>query len=175
MSSLFCSRLSGGTPSQGGADDPSACTIAGIGVQSATLLVRVEANSPQQIDKDRRIARLRERACESDLEWQLPEPIPVAPHRSFDGVHPYLSAHSTPGSSDAWLYLDHGRTVCAFLTLVAAFIIVASATFITRRLLPGAGEGWLFRLAWPAVVAVFAGILALQHPPVVDALATSGR
>ena len=74
----------------------------------------------------------------------------------------------------AWLYLDHGQTVLAFLTFAAAFIVVASATFIMRRILARAGEGWLFRLAWPAVVAILAAILALQDQAVVDYLIAKG-
>jgi hypothetical protein len=73
-----------------------------------------------------------------------------------------------------WLYLDHGQTVLAVITFVAAFILVSSATFIIMRLLAQAGEGWLFRLAWPAVVAVLAAILALQEQAVVDYLVANG-
>jgi hypothetical protein len=74
----------------------------------------------------------------------------------------------------AWLYLDCGQTVLAVLTFVAAFTVVSSATFITMRLLARAGEGWLFRLAWPAVVAILAAILALQEQAVVDDLVANG-
>ena len=74
----------------------------------------------------------------------------------------------------AWLYLDYGQTVLAVLTFVAAFIVVSPATFITMRLLAQAGEGWLFRLAWPAVVAILAAILALQEEIVVDYLVANG-
>jgi hypothetical protein len=74
----------------------------------------------------------------------------------------------------AWLYLDHGQTVLAVITFVAAFILVSSATFIMMRLLARAGEGWLFRLAWPAVVAVLAAILVLQEQAVVDYLVANG-
>jgi hypothetical protein len=72
----------------------------------------------------------------------------------------------------AWLYLDYGQTVLAVLIFVAAFIVIASATFITRRL--RAGEGWLFRLAWPAVMAILAAILAFQEQTVVDYLIAKG-
>jgi hypothetical protein len=74
----------------------------------------------------------------------------------------------------AWLYLNYGQTVLAVLTVVAAFIFVSSATFITMRLLARAGEGWLFRLAWPAVVAILAAILALQDQAAVDYLIANG-
>jgi hypothetical protein len=74
----------------------------------------------------------------------------------------------------AWLYLDYGQTVLAVLTFVAAFILVSSATFITMRLLAPAGEGWLFRLAWPAAVAILAMILAFQDQAVVDYLGAKG-
>ena len=39
--------------------------------------------------------------------------------------------------ASAWLYLDYGQMVLAALTFVAAFVVVASATFITQRLLTG--------------------------------------
>jgi len=77
-------------------------------------------------------------------------------------------------AGSAWLYLNHGQTVLAVLTFVAAFIIVSSATFITMRLLAWAGEGWLVRLAWPAVVAILGAILALQDQAVVDYLVANG-
>jgi hypothetical protein len=74
----------------------------------------------------------------------------------------------------AWLYLGYGQTVLAVLTFIAAFIVVASVTFITRRLLARAGEGWLFRLAWPAVVAILAAILVFQDKAMVDYLTANG-
>ncbi len=74
----------------------------------------------------------------------------------------------------AWLYLDYGQTVLAVLTFIAAFIVVASVTFITRRLLAQAGEGWLFRLAWPAVAAILATMLTFQDQTVVDYLKING-
>lgn len=74
----------------------------------------------------------------------------------------------------AWLYLDYGQTVLAVLTFIAAFIFVASFTFITRRLLAQAGEGWLFRLAWPAITAILAAILTFQDQPVADYLTVNG-
>ena len=74
----------------------------------------------------------------------------------------------------AWLYLNYGQTVLAVLNFVAAFILVSSATFISMRLLARAVEGWLFRLAWPAVVAILVAILALQDQAVVDYLVENG-
>jgi hypothetical protein len=78
-------------------------------------------------------------------------------------------------AGSAWLYLEHGLAVIGVLTFIAAFIIVAAVTFfITRRLLEQAGEGWLFRLAWPALVAIVAAILALQDRAVVDYMVANG-
>jgi hypothetical protein len=74
----------------------------------------------------------------------------------------------------AWFYLDHGQTVLRMLTFVAGFIVLASFTFITKRLLTGAGQGWLFHLAWPAVVAIGGAILALQDQGVIDYLVANG-
>jgi hypothetical protein len=98
--------------------------------------------------------------------------------------HHYHSSRSEDGEAfglgfilmaiSAWLYLDHGQTVLAILTSIAAFIILASATFIIRRLLAQAGEGWLFRLTWPAVVALLAAILAIQDQAVVNYLIANG-
>jgi hypothetical protein len=74
----------------------------------------------------------------------------------------------------AWLYLTHGQTVLAALTFIAGFIVVASATFITKRRLARAGEGWLFHLAWPALVAILVAILVIQEQAVVDYLIANG-
>jgi hypothetical protein len=98
--------------------------------------------------------------------------------------HHYHSSKSEDGTAfgfafilmlvSAWLYLNYGRTVLAILTFIALIIAVASVTFITRRLLAQAGEGWLFRLAWPAMVAILAAILVFQDKTVVNSLAANG-
>ena len=73
-----------------------------------------------------------------------------------------------------WLYITDGEVLIKVLQSIAAFILFASLTFIMRRLLAQAGEGWLFRFACPTLIAILSLILLFYDENAMSSIVRDG-